>query len=369
LPSPIYQFLIGGAEDERSVRANEGAFADYDLLPAVLNDVSSVDTSVELLGRKVSAPLILSPTGANELFHHDGESGAARAAARAGIFHCLSVMSTTTLEDVAASADGPRILQIYVFKDRGVTRSIIERARLAGYDALCLTVDTPVGGNRERDLRSGLTMPPRLTAQSMLSFMARPAWVLTTGRTGRFVAANFDGEIEDDVPGQSQVQRVNALLDPSVTWQDAEWLAAEWGGRFLIKGILSPADAKRAAEIGAEAILISNHGGRQLESTPAPFVQLPGIRDAVGDGLALIVDGGIRRGTDIVKALALGASACSIGRPYLYGLSAYGEEGCDRAIEILRTELERNMTLLGCPTIAAIGSGHVQPARHIARRP
>jgi L-lactate dehydrogenase (cytochrome) len=367
LPRPIFDFLDGGAEDEETLRRNTAAFGDYCLVPDTLNDVSSIDLSRTLLGQRIQWPVILSPAGAAKLFHCDGEAAVARAAARSGAFFALSTMSNTDLETVAAASAGPKIFQLYIFRDRSVTRELVARCRAAGYQALCLTVDTPLGGNRERDRAHGLTMPPRLTPRTALSFVARPAWSFDALARLRFRIANFEGAARTPPPGMSAVEYANSLFDRSVTWAEVDWLAGLWGGPLVIKGISSTGDAVRARDAGASAIMISNHGGRQLDGAAAAFDRIGPIRDVVGDALQIIVDGGVRRGTHVLKALARGADACAIGRPYLFGLSAAGEAGVDHALAILRSELERDMALLGCSRLAQIRPDHVAPLRRTAR--
>ena len=361
LPRPIFEFLDGGADDEVTLRRNTAAFQDYALVPDTLNDVSTIDLSTSLLGQRIEWPVMLSPAGAARLFHCDGELAVARAAARSGTFFALSTMSNTSLEDVAAETTAPKLFQLYIFRDRGVTRELIARCKAACYHALCLTVDTPLGGNRERDRANGLSMPPRLTLRSWLSFAARPSWSLDAARRLDFAIANFEGAARNPPLGLSAVQYVNSLFDRSVQWKDVAWLAEIWGGPLVIKGVLSVGDAMRAADSGASAIMVSNHGGRQLDAACAPFDRIAPIRDAVGDRLQIILDGGIRRGTHILKALARGADACSIGRPYLFGLSAAGEAGVDHALQILRSELERDMALLGCSRLNQIRPDHIAP--------
>lgn len=360
LPKPIFEFLDGGADDEETLRRNTTGFASFALVPDVLtNDVSRIDLSRTLLGQRIEWPVILSPAGAARLFHCDGEAAIARAAARSGTIFALSTMSNTSLEDIANATGAPKFFQLYIFRDRGVTRELVARCKSAGYQALCLTVDAPLGGNRERDRANGLAMPPRLTLGSCLSFAARPEWSLKAWRHLDFAIANFEGKDRKPPPGLSAVQYVNTLFDRTVTWKDVQWLRDIWGGPLVIKGILSVSNALHAAEIGVSAVMISNHGGRQLDAAMAPFDQIARIRDAVGDRLAIILDGGVRRGTHVIKAIARGADACSIGRPYLFGLAAGGEAGVDHALKILRSELERDIALLGCSHVGQIGSKHI----------
>lgn len=369
LPRPVFEFLDGGADDEETLRRNTRGFTNYALVPSVLNnDVSSIDLSTSLLGRQIDWPVILSPAGAARLFHCDGELAVARAAARSGTIFALSTMSNTSLEDVAVATSAPKLFQLYVFRDRGVTRELVDRCKSAGYHALCLTVDTPLGGNRERDRINGLSMPPRLTMRTSLSFAVRPGWSLDAWRRLDFTLANFEGAARKPPPGLSAVQYVNTLFDRTVTWKDVGWLADIWGGPLVVKGILSGEDSLHAADAGASAIMISNHGGRQLDAAATPFDQIARIRDAVGDRLSLILDGGVRRGTHVLKAIARGADACAIGRPYLFGLAAAGEAGVDHALQVLRGELERDMALLGCARIKEVGAKHIVRLRDEADR-
>lgn len=360
LPKPLFHYMDGGADDEWSLRNNTAAFDRYELMPSYLRDIATVDLRTRVLGVEMSMPVFLSPTGMSRLFHHDKEIAVARAAAEAGILYTLSTMGTTSLEDVARASNGPRMFQIYILKDRELTREFVQRCKAAGYDALCLTVDTPLAGNRERDRRTGMTMPPRFTLASLLSFFMSPHWSLNYLRDRNFALANVVHRV-DALGGGSMglVDYVNSQFDRTVTWDDAAWLAREWGGPFVIKGLQSPADAKRAVEIGASAIMISNHGGRQLESAPAPVDCIPAIRDAVGDGLELIVDGGVRRGVHVLKALALGANACSFGRPYLWGLAAGGKAGVDRVLMLMRAELERSLALMGKTSLRDLGPADI----------
>ncbi len=355
LPAPLFHYIDGGADDEWTLNNNTTAFERYELLPNQLRDVSRIDLGTRVLGTDLSMPLLLSPTGMNRLFHHEREPAVARAAGKAGILYSLSTMGNSSIEEVAGAGAGPKMFQIYIFKDRGLTREFVERAKDAGYQALCLTVDTPLAGNRERDLRTGMVMPPRFTWKSLASFAASPHWTWHYLRNHDFRMANVAHRVDALGAGaMSLIDYVNSQFDRALSWEDAAWLAEQWPGPFVIKGLQSPADARRAAEIGASAIMISNHGGRQLDSAPAPVDCIAPIRDAVGDALELIVDGGVRRATHIVKALALGANACSFGRPYLYALAAGGQAGVERMLTLLRCELEKTMALMGCRSIAEL---------------
>jgi L-lactate dehydrogenase (cytochrome) len=367
LPAPIWHYLQGGAEDEWTAARNTSAFERYALVPDVLIDVTRIDASVQMLGHRFPLPLLLSPTGMSQLFHPDGEMAVARAAAAHEILYSLSTMATATIEDVA-TAGGPRMFQLYCFRDRGLTLELLSRAQAAGYVAICLTVDTPLAGNRERDIATGMTLPPRFTLRSLLQFAAHPRWVLPKLFGRPFDLAN----VTRYAPSVSRrrtgvMEYVNSQMDRSIGWKDLEWLRSNWTGALVVKGVLSAADARRAAELGCEGVMISNHGGRQLDGAVSPIEQLASIRDAVGDSFSLILDGGVRRGTHVLKAIALGATACAIGRPYLFGLAAGGEQGVRRAIEIFREEIERGMALMGCTSLAMLGRRHVRDA--VTQRP
>jgi L-lactate dehydrogenase (cytochrome) len=367
LPRPIFDYIDGGADDELSLARNGAAFADYELVPDVLTDVSRIETATRVFGEAVSWPLMLAPTGLTRMFHGHAELAVARAAAKHGLLYSLSTLGTTRLEELAGAFGGPKVFQIYIFKDRGLTAEFAARCRDAGFHGLALTVDTPVAGNRERDRVNGLSLPPKLSWRSMLSFAAHPGWSLPALRGDRFDFANVSHRVDALAAGpMSLFEYIGGQFDRSLTWKDVEWLAAQWGGPLAIKGLMTPEDARRAIASGASGVMVSNHGGRQLDGAPAPIDQIAAVRDALGDGPDVICDGGIRRGSDVVKALALGATACSIGRPYLYGLAAGGEAGVDRALTLLRDELERTMALAGVNAVAGLERRHVRRARTLA---
>lgn len=364
LPFPIREYLEGGADDEWTLARNRAAFADWALAQHTLVDVGAIDAGTDLLGFQSTMPLMLSPTGMSQLFHASGELAVARAAAQAGVPYGLSTMATTSIETIAATG-AKRYFQLYLFRDRGLTRALLERAAAHGYGALCLTVDTAIAGNRERDLRSGMIMPPRFSFGSLLSFAAHPRWSLGALRNRSFQLANVIDHVGDiGREGTSVIDYVNQQFDRSATWQDVEWLRAQWSGKLVIKGAIMPGDCAEAAARGADAIMVSNHGGRQLDGAAAPLDHLPAIRDRVQDRAQLIIDGGVRRGTDILKAIALGANGCSIGRPYLYGLAAGGEAGVARVLSIFQDEIERDMGLMGRTRIADITADDVD---HLSR--
>jgi len=349
LPAPMFHYIDGGADDERSLARNTSAFDDYEFLPRVLRDISQIDLSTSILGGKIDLPLFLAPTGMSRLFHRDKELAVARAAGAYKTLYSLSTMGTTSIEDIAALGAGPFMFQVYIFRDRGLTRELVQRCQAAKVQALCLTVDTPLAGNRERDRVHGMSMPPRLTLGSAWSFATHPAWAAGMLLNPDFQLANVAHRVDAIGSGTiGLIDYVNKQFDRSISWRDAAWLAEQWDGPFVIKGLLRAEDARQAASIGATAVMLSNHGGRQLDSAAAPVSCVASVRDAVGDALEIIVDGGIRRGTHVLKALALGADACSIGRSYLYGLAAGGQRGVERALHLLREELLRDMALLGC---------------------
>ena len=362
LPAPLFHYMDGGSDDEWSLRNNSAAFARHALLPEYLRDVSTIDLTTRVLGTELQLPFFLAPTGMSRLFHHERELAVARAAARFGTLYSLSTLATTRLEEIAAATPTPKIFQIYILKDRGLTREFVARCKESGYAALCLTVDMPVAGNRERDRVTGMQMPPQWTLGSLASFAVHPRWSLNYLRYPDFALANVAHRVDALGAGaMGLIDYVNSQFDRAVGWDDAAWLVNEWGGPFVIKGLMSPADVARAASIGATAVMISNHGGRQLDGGPAPVDMVAPIRDHIGDAIELIVDGGIRRGTDVLKALALGANACSIGRAYLYGLAAGGQPGVEHAIGLLRDELLRGMALIGRQRIADVGRDLVIP--------
>jgi len=364
LPRPIFDYIDGGADDELTLRRNSSAFADYEIVPDVLTDVSHIRTETHLFGQAVRWPLMLSPTGLNRMFHRDAELAVARAAAKHGLLYGLSTLGTTRIEELAKEFAGPKVFQIYVFKDRGLTAEFVARCKDAGFHGLALTVDTPVAGNRERDRVNGLSLPPRLTLKSFLNFALHPGWSLPALTGSKFDFANVSHKVDALASGpMSLFDYIGGQFDRSLTWRDVEWLAAEWGRPLAIKGLMTPEDARHAIASGATGVMISNHGGRQLDGAPAPIDQVAAIRDAIGDGPDVICDGGVRRGSDVVKALAMGATACSIGRPYLYGLAAGGEAGVDRALSLLFDEFERTMILAGINDVAGIETRHVRRHR------
>lgn len=352
LPGPIFHYIDGAADDERTYRRNTEAYDDCDLIPNVLTGVESVDMSVEVMGQKLALPIYCAPTALQRLFHHEGERAVARAARKHGTMFGVSSLATVTIEEIADITDSPKMFQFYFHKDRGLNDALLERARAANFDVLALTVDTITGGNRERDLRTGFTSPPRLTLNSLMSFATHPQWAWNFLTREKFDMPHLSGYVSEGTNVAVSVgEYFSTMLDQSMNWNDAEKLCAQWNGQFALKGIMSVEDARRAVDIGCTGIMVSNHGGRQLDGSRSPFDQLAEICDAVGDQVDVICEGGIQRGTHVLKALSVGAKACSGGRFYLYALAAAGEAGVDRALSHLRTEIERDMKLMGVTSL------------------
>lgn len=348
LPGPIFHYIDGAADDEVTYRRNSAAYEDYDLVPNILAGVANVDMSVELMGQKLGLPIFCSPTALQRLFHHQGERAVARAAEKFNTLFGVSSLGTVSLAEIGALISTPKMFQFYFHKDRGLNAAMLDMARLANFDILTLTVDTITGGNRERDLHTGFTTPPRLTPKSMFEFATKPAWALNY-----FLREKFElSQLKDHVGEGSNIaisvgDYFSTMLDQNMSWDDAAALRTDWGGKFCLKGVMSARDARRAVDMGADAIMISNHGGRQLDGSRAPFDQLEEILAEVGGEIDVVCDGGIRRGTHVLKAMALGATACSGGRMYLYALAAAGQAGVEKALSNLESEIERGMKLMG----------------------
>jgi L-lactate dehydrogenase (cytochrome) len=361
LPGPIFHYIDGAADDEVTLRRNTEAYERCDLVPNVLTGVDSIDISRTVMGQKLNMPLFCSPTALQRLFHHDGERAVAKAAEKFGTMFGISSLGTVSVEEIGTTINAPKLFQLYFHKDRGLTKSMIERCIAANFDVLALTVDTITGGNRERDLRTGFTSPPRLTFKSLVSFSLHPRWA-----GNYFTHKKFElPQLKDYVKEGSNVSvsvgdYFSTMLDQSMNWKDAENVRKKSGKQFCLKGIMSVTDAKRAVEIGATAIMVSNHGGRQLDGSRSPFDQLTEIVDAVGDRIDVICDGGIARGTHVLKALSVGAKACSGGRFYLYALAAAGQAGVERALKNLQSEIERDMKLMGCRSIHELSRGNLR---------
>ena len=352
LPSPIFHYIDGGSDDEVTLKRNTESFNSCDLIPNVLSDVSNIDLSTSVFGKKIDFPLFMSPTSMHRLYHHGGERATAKAAEKMGTMFGVSTMATTSIEEIGKLTNCPKLFQLYIHKDKGLTDNLIERCHKAKFDGMCLTVDTVVAGNRERDRRTGFTTPPKLTFSSLLSFALHPSWTFNHFFRKKFELANLIHMTEKGSSiERSVIDYINEQFDPSMNWKDAEYCVKKWGKPFALKGIMSVEDAKKAIDIGCSAIMISNHGGRQLDGSRAPFDQLAEIVDAVGDKIEVILDGGIRRGTHVLKALALGAKACSFGKGYLFALGAAGQEGVEAILQRMKGEINRDMILMGCKSV------------------
>jgi len=355
LPSPIFHYIDGGADDEVTLNRNTSSFNDYDLVPSVLNDVSNVDMSTTVLGEKIDFPLFPAATAMHRLYHHEGEIASAKAVEKMGTIFGTSTMGTVSIEEIAKVNKGPKSFQLYIHKDRGLTDNLLERCKKAGFTSLCLTVDTVVAGNRERDRRTGFSTPPKLTLGSLLSFALHPAWTINHLIHEKFKLANIIHMTEKGSSiDKSVIDYINEQFDPAMNWKDAEYCVKKWNGPFALKGVMSVEDAKKAIDIGCTAVMISNHGGRQLDGSRAPFDQLAEIVDAVGDKIEVILDGGVRRGTHVLKALSLGAKACSFGKGYLFALAAGGQKGVEKILENMKTEINRDMKLMGCKNVGEL---------------
>jgi L-lactate dehydrogenase (cytochrome) len=368
LPRALFDYIDGGAEDERTLRANHADFARYVFRPRVLVDVSRRDQSTTVLGERVASPLILAPTGFTGVFWPRGEAAAARAAGAKGLIFTASTMSICPMEEIARAATGPLWYQLYVWRSRDVVRSLIERAKAAGYRALVVTADTPVLGQRERDVRSGLVFPPRITVRNLLDSARRVSWLRAFLTHPRPTFGNFVGTPGVERDAVSLAGFTTRQFSPAVSWADIAWFRSVWQGPMAIKGIVCAEDARLAVEHGVEAVIVSNHGGRQLDDAPSAVDALPEVVDAVAGRAEVILDGGIRRGSDVVKAVALGARACMVGRAFNYGVAAAGERGAALAIEILQQEIDRCLALIGRPTLADLDRSAVR-LRHAVQPP
>jgi L-lactate dehydrogenase (cytochrome) len=353
LPRGVFDYVDGGAEDERTLVANSAAYAAAGWRPRVLNAVETVDVSATLLGRPLAYPLVLAPVGFPRLLHPDGELAAARAAARAGLPYSLSTMSSRSIEEVRGVSDGRLFFQVYAWRDRGLVEEMVDRARDADFEALVLTVDTAVLGRRERDVRRGFSMPPSIGLGTVIDGALHPGWTWSFVRSEPVRFANVTGSGVAD--GSTPVvisEFIHEQFDPALSWDDVDWLRSIWDGPIMLKGVGRLEDAVRASEVGVDAVVLSNHGGRQLDGAPATFSLLPAVADAIGGRTEIICDGGIRRGSDIVKAVAAGATAAMAGRAYLWGLAAAGELGVSRVLEWFAADMTRTMSLLGVTSVA-----------------
>ena len=360
LPRGIFDYIDGGAEDEVTMRRNSDAFQNYSFVPRVLTDVSHIDTSTTFLGQNLPFPLIFSPTGFTRIAHSQGELSVARVAAKHQLPYCLSTLSTRSIEEVAAVSTGPKWFQVYVWRDRELVKDMLSRAEHHEYTTIMLTVDTAVLGRRERDVRRGFTLPPTLGLNTIADGILHPKWTWDFVRNDPITFANVSGRGgADSGTAVTLSDFISDQFDPALSWNDIDWFRQHWNGHIIIKGIQSVDDAVRAQGAGVDAIALSNHGGRQLDGSPAPLELLAPVADATNGHLPLICDGGIRRGSDIVKALALGATACTMGRTYLYGLGAAGEAGVEKALSMLTSELVRTMQLLGATRLSDVTSSSV----------
>lgn len=361
LPAGIFDYIDGGSADERSLQANRDAFASVTFHPRVLTGLSEIDTTTSLLGRAVPSPLVLAPTGFTRIAHPDGELAVARAAARHGIPYALSTLGTRSIEELAQASDGDLWFQVYVWRDRGLVESMIERAALAGYQALVLTVDTPVLGRRERDIRNGFALPPTIGIDTLIDGLRHPSWTWSFVRSEPIRFANVVGaSVGDGTTPIALAEYTMRQFDPSLSWRDVSWVRSLWPRSIVLKGIQTVEDAVLAADAGVDAIILSNHGGRQLDDAPPPLALVQPVVEAVGDRVEVLCDGGIQRGSDVVKALALGAKACMIGRAYLYGLAVGGERGVNHVLDLLSSDIKRTMTLIGVASVGELDERHLQ---------
>ncbi|WP_315836981.1 alpha-hydroxy acid oxidase [Bradyrhizobium prioriisuperbiae] len=351
LPAPIFNYIDGAADDEVTLRRNTTAFDDCDLVPNVLRGVADVDMSVTVMGQKLAMPVYCSPTALQRLFHHQGERAVAAAAGKYGTMFGVSSLGTVSLEEARKLSGGPQVYQFYFHKDRGLNREMMARAKQAGIQVMMLTVDSITGGNRERDKRTGFAIPFKLNLAGIAQFAIKPFWALNYITHESFKLPQLDTHVDMGGGVMSISKYFTEMLDPSMTWDDVAEMVKHWNGQFCLKGIMSVEDAKRAVDIGCTGIVLSNHGGRQLDGSRTGFDQLAEIVDAVGDKIDVMMDGGVQRGTHVLKALSLGAKAVGLGRYYLFPLAAAGQPGVERALEQMRIEIERAMKLMGCTSV------------------
>ena len=360
LPGPIFDYIDGAADDETTHRRNSASFEHCDLLPNVLRGVQDVDLSVTIMGQKLALPFYCSPTALQRLFHHEGERAVAAAAASYGTMFGVSSLGTVSLEELRKAHDTPQVYQFYFHRDRGLNRAMMQRARDAGVEVMMLTVDSITGGNRERDLRTGFSIPFRLTPAGMLQFAIKPMWGIQYVSHEKFRLPQLEEHVDMSGGAMSIGRYFTEMLDPAMNWDDVAEMVRTWNGPFCLKGIMSVEDARRAVDIGCAGIVLSNHGGRQLDGSRSAFDQLAEIVDAVGDRIDVMMDGGIQRGTHILKALSLGAKAVGLGRYYLYPLAAAGRPGVERALGLLRAELVRDLKLMGCTSISQLSRANLR---------
>jgi L-lactate dehydrogenase (cytochrome) len=360
LPSPIFNYIDGAADDETTYRRNTESFERCDLVPNVLRGVREIDMSVTIMGQKLATPFYCSPTALQRLFHHDGERAVAAAAAKFGTMFGVSSLGTVSLEELRKAHKTPQVYQFYFHKDRGLNKAMMSRAKEAGVEVMMLTVDSITGGNRERDKRTGFSIPFKLTVGGMAQFAMKPLWGINYVTHEPFKLPQLDEHVDMSGGAMSIGRYFTEMLDPSMTWDDVADMVKQWDGQFCLKGIMSVEDAKRAVAIGCTGIVLSNHGGRQLDGSRSAFDQLAEIVDAVGDKIDVIMDGGVQRGTHVLKALSLGAKAVGLGRFYLYPLAAAGQPGVERALGLMRTEIERGMKLMGCTDVSQLSRANLR---------
>ena len=360
LPGPIFDYIAGGADDEATLRQNTASFEHCDLVPNVLRGVEALDISVKVMGQKLAMPVYCSPTALQRLFHHDGERAVAAAAAKFGTMFGVSSLGTVSLEELRKAYDTPQVYQFYFHKDRALNHAMMQRAKAAGVNIMMLTVDSITGGNRERDLRTGFSIPFRLTLGGMLQFAIKPMWAINYLSHEKFRLPQLDEHVDMSGGAMSIGRYFTEMLDPSMTWNDVAEMVRVWNGQFCLKGIMSVADAKRAVEIGCTGVILSNHGGRQLDGSRSAFDQLAEIVDAVGDRIDVMMDGGVQRGTHVIKALSLGAKAVGVGRFYLFPLAAAGQAGVEQALSLMRAEIERDMKLMGCASVNQLSRANLR---------
>ncbi|MCF7516642.1 alpha-hydroxy acid oxidase [Pseudoalteromonas sp. L21] len=360
LPSPIYNYIAGGADDEVTMRRNTEAFNQCDLVPNVLRGVQHVDLSTEVMGQKLKLPIYCSPTALQRLYHHQGEHAVAGAAEKFGTLFGVSSLGTVSMEKIAKNFDIPQVYQFYFHKNRDLNKAMMDRAKACGVEVMMLTVDSITGGNRERDLRTGFSIPFRLTMSGMWEFIRKPNWAINYLLHEKFSLPQLQEHIDMKGNSSSIGDYFTNMLDPSMNWQDVADMVKYWNGQFCLKGIVSVEDAKRAVEIGCTGIVVSNHGGRQLDGSRSSFDQLAEIVDAVGDDIDVLFDSGVQRGSHVLKALSIGAKAVGIGRMYLYALAAAGQPGVERVLGLMQSEIERDMKLMGCTSISQLQRHHVK---------
>ena len=360
LPGPIFNYIDGAADDETTYRRNTRAFEECDLVPNVLAGVEQVDLSVTVLGHKLAVPFYCSPTALQRLFHHQGELAVAHAVEKFGTMFGVSSLGTVSLEAIASNFSFPQVYQFYFHKDRGLNKSMLERAKTAGVRIMMLTVDSITGGNRERDLRTGFTIPFRLNMQGLIQFATKPKWAVDYLAHDKFRLPQLESHVDLGGGSTSIGDYFTNLLDQSMNWQDVAEMVQHWDGMFCLKGVMSVDDARRAVDIGCSGIVVSNHGGRQLDGSRSSFDQLAEIVDAVGDKIDVLFDGGVQRGTHVLKAISLGAKAVGMGRFYLFPLAAAGQPGVERALGLMRTEIERDMKLMGCTSIKQLSRSNLR---------